>query len=78
MLRFRALGTGTVALSPTRSCSGYVVEGGDVLLLMDCGSGITRRLAELGIEWQRITHIAITHFHLDHFADIPTLLYAFR
>jgi ribonuclease BN (tRNA processing enzyme) len=78
MLRFRALGTGTVALSPTRSCSGYVVEGGDVLLLMDCGSGITRRLAELGVEWQRITHIAITHFHLDHFADIPTLLYAFR
>ena len=78
MFRFRALGTGTVALSPARSCSGYVVEGGDVLLLMDCGSGITRRLAELGIEWQRITHIAITHFHLDHFADIPTLLYAFR
>lgn len=78
MLRFRALGTGTVALSPARSCSGYVVEGGDVRLLVDCGSGVTRRLAEQGIEWQRLTHIAITHFHLDHYADIPTLLYAFR
>ena len=78
MFRFRALGTGTVALSPTRSCAGYLVEAEGVRLLIDCGSGVTRRLAELGIEWQRITHIAITHFHLDHFADIPTLLYAFR
>lgn len=78
MFRFRALGTGTVAFSPARSCSGYLVQTDEILLLMDCGSGITRRLAELEIEWQRITHIAITHFHLDHYADIPTLLYAFR
>jgi ribonuclease BN (tRNA processing enzyme) len=78
MLRFRALGTGTVALSPTRGCAGYLVEVGDVRLLIDCGSGVTRRLAELGIEWESITHIALTHFHLDHYADLPTLLYAFR
>ena len=78
MIRFRALGTGTVALSPERGCAGYLVEAGDVRLLMDCGSGVTRRLAELGLEWQSITHIAISHFHLDHYADLPTLLYAFR
>ena len=78
MFRFRALGTGTVALSPTRGCSGYLVEAEGVRLLIDCGSGVTRRLAELGIEWQSITHIALTHFHLDHYSDIPTLLYAFR
>lgn len=78
MFRFRALGTGTVAFSAARSCSGYLVEAGEVRLLVDCGSGITRRLAELGTEWQRITHVAMTHFHLDHFADLPTLLYAFR
>ena len=78
MLRFRALGTGTVALSPTRGCAGYLVEAPGVRLLIDCGSGVTRRLPELGIEWQSITHIALTHFHLDHYSDIPTLLYAFR
>jgi ribonuclease BN (tRNA processing enzyme) len=78
VLRFRALGTGTVALSPKRSCAGYLVEAENVRLLIDCGSGVTRRLAELGIEWQSITHIALTHFHLDHYSDIPTLLYAFR
>jgi ribonuclease BN (tRNA processing enzyme) len=78
VLRFRALGTGTVALSPTRGCAGYLVEAPGVRLLIDCGSGVTRRLAELGIEWQSITHIAITHFHLDHYSDLPTLLYGFR
>jgi ribonuclease BN (tRNA processing enzyme) len=78
MFRLRALGTGTIAFSPARSCSGYFVEAGDVRLLMDCGSGITRRLAELEIEWQRITHVALTHFHIDHHADLPTLIFAFR
>jgi ribonuclease BN (tRNA processing enzyme) len=78
MFRFRALGTGTIAFSAARACAGYYVEAGDVRLLMDCGSGVTRRLAELGIEWQRITHVALTHFHLDHHADLPTLLFAFR
>ena len=82
MFRFRALGTGTIAFSPARSCSGYLIEAGDsgpaVRLLIDCGSGITRRLAELQVEWQRITHIALTHFHIDHHADLPSLLYAFR
>jgi ribonuclease BN (tRNA processing enzyme) len=78
VLRFRALGTGTVALSPTRGCAGYLVEAEGLRLLLDCGSGVTRRLAELGIAWQSITHIALTHFHLDHYSDLPTLLYAFR
>jgi ribonuclease BN (tRNA processing enzyme) len=78
VFRFRALGTGTVALSPARACAGYVVESTGCRLLIDCGSGTTRRLAELGVEWQSITHIAVTHFHLDHYADLPTLLYAFR
>lgn len=78
MFRFRALGTGTIAFSPARSCSGYFVEAGDVRLLLDCGSGITRRLAELDIGWQGITHIALTHFHIDHHADLPTLLFAYR
>ena len=78
MFRFRALGTGTIAFSPARSCSGYFVEAGDVRLLLDCGSGITRRLAEQRIDWQRITHIALSHFHLDHHADLPTLLFAYK
>jgi ribonuclease BN (tRNA processing enzyme) len=54
------------------------VEAGEARLLVDCGSGTTRRLAELGIGWQEITHVAITHFHIDHHADLPTLIFAWK
>lgn len=76
--RFTTLGTGTVALNGERSCSGYLYEADDVRLLLDCGSGITRRLAELGVGWPAITHVAFTHFHIDHHGDFPTLVFAWK
>lgn len=77
-MRFTTLGTGTIALSPTRSCAAHLLEANELQLLIDCGSGTTRRLSELGKSWQTITHIALTHFHIDHHGDLPTLIFAFR
>lgn len=76
--RFTTLGTGTVALSGDRSCAGYLYEADDLRLLLDCGSGITRRLCELGMAWPSITHVALTHFHIDHHGDLPTLIFAWK
>jgi len=76
--RFIAVGTGTISLPPARSCAGYLFEHGDVRLLIDCGSGIARRLAELHLPWREITHVALTHFHIDHHADLPTLIFAWK
>jgi len=76
--RFTTLGTGTVALSGARGCAGYLYEADGVRLLIDCGSGVTRRLAELGIPWPSITHVALTHFHIDHHGDLPTLVFAWK
>jgi ribonuclease BN (tRNA processing enzyme) len=77
-MRLTVLGTGTIAFSTDRSCSGYYVEAGSAKILMDCGSGTTRRVAELGIPWQEITHVALTHFHIDHHGDLPTLIFAWK
>jgi ribonuclease BN (tRNA processing enzyme) len=77
-MRLTTVGTGTAAPVRGRVQSGHLVEAGTVRLLMDCGSGITTRLADLGISWQGITHLAITHFHADHVVDVPTILYAWR
>lgn len=77
-IRFTTLGTGTVALSGERSCAGYLYQADDVMLLLDCGSGITRRLAELDEPWRVITHVALTHFHIDHHGDLPTLVFAWK
>lgn len=76
--RLTTLGTGTVALSGERSCSGYLYDADDVRLLLDCGSGVTRRLAELGLPWPAISHVALTHFHIDHHGDLPTLVFAWK
>ena len=77
-LRLTTVGTGTVAPHPSRVCSGHLVESGDVVLLLDCGSGVVHRLAQLELPWTKITHVALTHFHADHIADLAMLCYAFR
>jgi ribonuclease BN (tRNA processing enzyme) len=77
-VRLVTLGTGTIALSPQRTCAGHLVEAPGVRLLLDCGSGVAHRLAELGVEWQEITHVALTHFHIDHHGDLPTLVFALK
>ncbi|HEV7991864.1 MAG TPA: ribonuclease Z [Gemmatimonadaceae bacterium] len=77
-MRLVTLGTGTVALSPTRVCAGHYVEAGSARLLLDCGSGVTHRLAELQLPWRTITHLVLTHFHTDHIGDIATLVFAWK
>lgn len=77
-MRLTTLGTGTVALTPARVCAGHLLEAGDVRLLLDCGSGVTHRLAEHIPAWREITHVAFTHFHADHVGDFITLVFAWK
>ncbi|HET7631532.1 MAG TPA: ribonuclease Z [Gemmatimonadaceae bacterium] len=77
-MRLTTLGTGTVSLTPRRACAGYLVEAQDTRILFDCGSGIAHRLAEFDLPWPTITHLALTHFHVDHHGDLPTLLFAWK
>ena len=77
-MRLTTIGTGTASPSPRRVSSGHLVEAGGVRLLMDCGSGVVHRMAALGIRWQEVTHVALTHFHNDHVGDLPTLIFAWR
>lgn len=77
-LRLTFVGTGTVAPSAHRVQSATLLEFDDVRLLVDCGSGSVHRLAALGLPWQELTHVALTHFHADHSLDLPTLVFAWR
>jgi ribonuclease BN (tRNA processing enzyme) len=77
-MRLTTLGTGTVSLSASRVCAGHLVEGGDVRLLLDCGSGVVHRLVQGGLDWASITHVAFSHFHTDHISDFATLVQAWR
>jgi ribonuclease BN (tRNA processing enzyme) len=77
-VRLVTLGTGTVSLSSSRVCSGYLVEAGTIRLLIDCGSGVVHRLVQQGLDWAGITHVAFSHFHTDHISDFATLVQAWR
>ena len=36
------------------------------------------RAAQYGIAWADATHVAITHFHVDHWGELPFFLFALR
>lgn len=77
-MKLTTIGTGTAAPHPSRVASAHLVEAGTVRLLLDCGSGAVHRMANLGVDWSGITHVALTHFHADHIADLPLLIMGWR
>jgi ribonuclease BN (tRNA processing enzyme) len=77
-MKLTTIGTGTAAAHPHRVAAAHLVEAGDTRLLLDCGAGATHRMANLGVAWSDISHVAITHFHPDHIADLPLLVMGWR
>jgi ribonuclease BN (tRNA processing enzyme) len=73
-MRIRLLGTGTPTPSLRRMCSGYVVEIGQDVIVLDHGFGAHHRLLELAIPATRVTHLLFTHLHYDHCGDYARLV----
>jgi len=72
------LGSGTVAPSAHRTAPAHWVATGEVRLLLDCGAGMLHRAARHAVPWPDVTHVAVTHFHPDHWGELPMLLFALR
>jgi ribonuclease BN (tRNA processing enzyme) len=47
-------------------------------ILLDCGGGAMHRLAQFGLPWYDITHVILSHFHPDHWGEVPMLVYALK
>ena len=74
-MRLDILGCGTIIqqVPDLKNCSGYLV---DREVLFDCGGGILRALRKSGLNISSLRYIFLSHYHLDHVADIPLLLMA--
>jgi ribonuclease BN (tRNA processing enzyme) len=70
------LGTGTSVPSLNRSSSAYLVITEEQKMLVDIGPSVVRRLLEYGYPVNDIDLIMLTHFHVDHTADLSTFLFA--
>ncbi len=77
-MQLAVLGSGTVVPTSERTAPAYWLEANGVRLLLDCGAGTLHRAASFGIPWASVTHIAITHFHIDHWGELPHYLFALR
>ena len=60
-----------------RAASGNLVSlDGKPRLLIDAGSGIFTRLGELQVDLTALDTLLLTHLHIDHTADVPSVLKA--
>jgi len=75
-MKIRILGTGTCVPSLQRSSSSYLVQTKQLNILIDVGPSVVRRLLEYGFTTRDIDVIILTHFHVDHTADLSTFLFA--
>ncbi|MBU2533753.1 MAG: MBL fold metallo-hydrolase [Alphaproteobacteria bacterium] len=73
-MKLTLLGTGTPAPSLSRQSSGYLLQIGDDVIVLDHGPGAAHRLLEAGRTPMDVSHVFLTHLHYDHIADFPRLL----
>lgn len=74
MFEILFLGTSASAPSAKRGLSGQVVSHNEYRFLIDCGEGTQRQILQSGIGFKRLTHILLTHGHLDHILGLGGLL----
>lgn len=76
-LRITVLGSSGSYPAPSRACSGYLVRGSGVNLVVDLGSGTLANLQE-HIAIADIDAIVLSHRHPDHWLDLGVLKTAWK
>lgn len=72
-IKVTLLGTGNPRPVLSRFGPSTLVEAGKQKLIFDCGRGVAMRIYQLGIPFDDITGLFLTHLHSDHTVGIPDL-----
>ncbi len=71
---FTILGSSSGMPQPDRACSGYLLQVGRSLNLIDCGSGVTASFLRCGFDPHALDRIFVSHSHSDHTSDLPLMI----
>ncbi|MBA2361166.1 MAG: MBL fold metallo-hydrolase [Actinobacteria bacterium] len=74
-MRLTVIGCSPAWPNPGGAQSGYLVEGPEGRILLDCGAGVLAKFRALE-DWPSLDAICITHFHLDHWGDLVPWVWA--
>jgi len=73
-MRLSFLGTGCPVAHPRRFGPAHLVRTAQSAVLVDCGSGVSQRLVEIGCPGRDLDAILLTHLHSDHIVDLFQLI----
>lgn len=74
MATLHLLGTGAALSDASRTTTMLAVEGGETLVLVDCGGDAAQRLLASGLTLSKVSGLIVTHEHADHVAGFPLLM----
>lgn len=73
-IRITLLGTGSPIPDPSRAGPSTLVRADGLALLVDCGRGVTMRLAGAGLFPPMLDAVLLTHLHSDHICDLGDVI----
>jgi ribonuclease BN (tRNA processing enzyme) len=77
-MKLTIIGSGTARPDGERNSAGFLIQTSDAMILLDCGAGTLHSLARFSAEWEKLTHIFISHFHVDHCGELASFIFAFK
>lgn len=74
MAKFIILGSSNAVPTPTNDNTHMLAISQERTVLIDCASNPVLRLPQVGVDFERITDLILTHFHPDHVSGAPLWL----
>ena len=68
-MRITVLGKSPAWQDADGACSGYLVQGGGQVVLLDCGPGVFAKLRR-HVDYAAVDAVVISHLHADHILDL--------
>ncbi len=71
---FTVLGSSSGLPQANRACSGYLLQTGESLSLIDCGGGVTSSFLRCGFDPMKLDRVFISHTHSDHCCELSLMI----